>query len=94
MILNRMPTISAVQGSAQGGASPQPRNVFDFDPEQHVGALPSPCVNICKMSPDTGYCEGCLRSIDEIVGWGNASEARKLAVWRELKLRIHEVVFK
>lgn len=71
-----------------------PHNVFDFEPEGHRGPFPSPCINVCKMNAHSGLCDGCLRSIDEIVGWGSASEARKLAVWREIKARIDSVVFK
>ena len=29
----------------------------------------SPCVNICQINPETGYCIGCMRTIDEIAGW-------------------------
>lgn len=37
----------------------------------------SPCINICRMAPDTGWCEGCQRSIDEIAGWSRASDDDK-----------------
>ena len=30
---------------------------------------PSPCVSVCQMDPLTGYCVGCLRTIDEIRDW-------------------------
>jgi predicted Fe-S protein YdhL (DUF1289 family) len=30
---------------------------------------PSPCVSVCQMDPMTGYCVGCLRTIDEIRDW-------------------------
>ncbi len=39
--------------------------------------IPSPCINLCRMSPETGYCEGCLRSLDEIARWGGADDAAK-----------------
>jgi predicted Fe-S protein YdhL (DUF1289 family) len=29
----------------------------------------SPCVSVCQMDPMTGYCVGCLRTIDEIRDW-------------------------
>ncbi len=29
----------------------------------------SPCIGICSMNPDTGYCRGCYRSTAEIGGW-------------------------
>lgn len=44
----------------------------------------SPCVGICRMSDDGGYCTGCLRSIDEIAAWSGASDAFKREVWQAL----------
>ena len=46
--------------------------------------VPSPCTSVCRMSARTGWCEGCFRTIDEIVGWGAAPEARKREVWNRL----------
>lgn len=40
-------------------------------------SIASPCINICHMSADTGWCEGCQRSIDEITRWSRASDADK-----------------
>lgn len=37
----------------------------------------SPCINICRMSPDTGWCEGCQRSIDEIARWSGAGDRER-----------------
>ena len=34
------------------------------------------------MDARTGYCAGCLRSIDEIMQWGRATDDEKRAVWR------------
>jgi uncharacterized protein len=61
-------------------------------PEQQT-PVPSPCINICKMSPATGLCEGCLRTIDEIVAWGTASAAFKRAVWGEIRRREADLPF-
>jgi uncharacterized protein len=41
----------------------------------------SPCISICRMSPQTGLCEGCARTIDEIAAWGTMSEPQRQAVW-------------
>ena len=39
-------------------------------PAQHVHpAQPSPCIGICRIDPDSGYCVGCFRSLDEICSW-------------------------
>jgi len=45
------------------------------------GPLPSPCVGQCRMDAVSGLCQGCLRTIDEIVEWGQADDAFKRAVW-------------
>lgn len=39
----------------------------------------SPCVARCGLNDDD-ICVGCFRHIDEIVGWGQASEARQQAI--------------
>lgn len=39
--------------------------------------IESPCINICYMSPDTGWCEGCQRNIDEISRWSTTSDVDK-----------------
>ena len=47
----------------------------------------SPCSNICKMNPDTGRCEGCLRTLDEIAAWSGMSPEEKRAVLARLPAR-------
>ncbi|MEM5276274.1 DUF1289 domain-containing protein [Cupriavidus taiwanensis] len=49
--------------------------------------VPSPCRNICHMDPFSGYCAGCLRTIDEIAGWSSASDEDKRHVWAQLPQR-------
>lgn len=29
----------------------------------------SPCISVCQIDPKTGWCIGCLRTIDEIRDW-------------------------
>jgi uncharacterized protein len=53
-------------------------------------AVPSPCVSICRMDMDTGLCEGCLRTLDEIAAWGRMAEEEKRDVWAQLAKRIDE----
>ena len=57
-----------------------------MNPEQQT-PVPSPCINICRMVPATGLCEGCLRTIDEIVAWGRADDDYKRTVWAEIRRR-------
>ena len=37
-------------------------------------SVSSPCINVCRMCPDTGWCEGCQRTIAEIAAWSRASD--------------------
>ena len=47
---------------------------------------PSPCIGICRIEPESGECEGCLRTLDEIADWPMLSVQQKDA----LLLRIAE----
>ncbi|MBB3176996.1 DUF1289 domain-containing protein [Variovorax sp. Sphag1AA] len=49
--------------------------------------VPSPCISICRISAESGFCEGCLRTIDEIAAWSRTSDADKRSVWRAIELR-------
>lgn len=49
--------------------------------------IPSPCENICQMNPLTGYCIGCLRTLDEIADWLEMTNAEKSAVLARLDER-------
>ena len=39
--------------------------------------LASPCLGICIVDPATRQCRGCLRTVDEIARWYEASAAEK-----------------
>ncbi|WP_081225595.1 DUF1289 domain-containing protein [Pseudoalteromonas luteoviolacea] len=39
----------------------------------------SPCIRNCCLN-DKDICIGCLRHIDEIVGWGSKSSQEKLDI--------------
>ena len=62
------------------------RHGRDMNPEQQT-PVPSPCISLCEMAPDTGLCRGCLRTIDEIIAWGSATDDDKRAVWQEIRRR-------
>ncbi|MEO9101222.1 MAG: DUF1289 domain-containing protein [Burkholderiales bacterium] len=55
-------------------------------------AAPSPCVSVCQMDEATGWCEGCLRTIDEIMDWGALDESAKRIIWRRLAQRADVVI--
>ena len=49
--------------------------------------VPSPCISVCRMDAATGFCAGCLRTIDEIAAWRTMDDAGKRAVWRAVEWR-------
>jgi predicted Fe-S protein YdhL (DUF1289 family) len=62
--------------------------------------IPSPCISVCRMSvalakrcgdaqaaSSQGICEGCFRSIDEIVTWGTMPDSQRAHVWQQLSQR-------
>ncbi len=50
--------------------------------------VPSPCISVCTMNPDTGWCNGCYRTLDEIAAWSRMPDAHKREVWRQLVERV------
>jgi predicted Fe-S protein YdhL (DUF1289 family) len=53
-------------------------------------AIASPCVGVCSLDAETGWCEGCLRTIDEIAAWGALDERARREVWKGLPARRRE----
>ena len=53
--------------------------------------VPSPCTDVCRIDAQTGWCAGCMRTIDEIAVWGGLDDAAKRAVWKRLALRRAEL---
>ena len=51
-----------------------------FSLTERTMSIASTCINVCRMTPDTGYCEGCLRTIPEITEWSRATDERKHAI--------------
>lgn len=61
-----------------------------------TNAVPSPCTSVCRMSGDTGLCEGCFRTLDEIVAWsriGDDGDGGKRSIWSKIEQRAHVALF-
>jgi len=43
-------------------------------------SVKSPCINVCRMDANSGLCEACLRTVDEIAGWAAANDDAKRLV--------------
>ena len=40
----------------------------------------SPCVDVCELDPATGWCLGCMRTIEEIAGWSSMHDDQRRRV--------------
>ncbi len=49
--------------------------------------IPSPCIGVCRLDADSGFCEGCLRTVEEIATWTGLAPAEKMDVLKRLKER-------
>ena len=52
-----------------------------------MSSVASPCISVCRMDESTGWCEGCLRTLDEIALWSVLDEEDKRQVSVELSRR-------
>ncbi|GAA4423667.1 hypothetical protein GCM10023090_16120 [Acidovorax lacteus] len=50
---------------------------------QAQGDVPSPCVSVCRMTPDRSHCEGCFRTLDDIRVWSRADAATRRTIWAQ-----------
>ncbi|HEY4370323.1 MAG TPA: DUF1289 domain-containing protein [Burkholderiales bacterium] len=62
-------------------------------PTSSSGPLPvepraySPCIGYCRMDASNVFCDGCLRTIDEIAAWSTATEETRWAILRAVDER-------
>lgn len=49
--------------------------------------VPTPCIGVCELDAESGFCRGCARNADEIALWQQADDAGKAAVWEALPER-------
>ncbi len=47
----------------------------------------SPCTGVCRISPLTGCCEGCLRRLEEIGRWPTMDDEERRAVLARIAVR-------
>jgi len=40
----------------------------------------SPCINVCTLNIDSGLCQGCWRTLDEITRWSRVSNDERLGI--------------
>ncbi|MEK9825288.1 MAG: DUF1289 domain-containing protein [Methylotenera sp.] len=47
----------------------------------------SPCIGVCSMNDETGFCHGCYRTIDEIRAWWDMPVEQQKALLQTLEQR-------
>lgn len=52
-----------------------------------MNPIDSPCVKICVLDAERGWCSGCHRTLAEISCWLNYSRAERLAVLEKVAQR-------
>lgn len=50
----------------------------------------TPCIRVCLIDPETGLCEGCGRTRDEVSRWFSLSEDERLRIMAELPERMRK----
>jgi hypothetical protein len=56
-----------------------------------MNEIVSPCVSVCELNEDTGFCLGCWRTRKEIAGWKHMQDNEKLALLDTLHQRNEEL---
>ncbi|PHR59960.1 MAG: DUF1289 domain-containing protein [Robiginitomaculum sp.] len=51
----------------------------------------SPCLFVCSMDEQSGFCFGCARTIDEIAAWALLSRAQRDSVYTQIPIRIPDL---
>lgn len=59
----------------------------------NAATIESPCILVCVMDIQTGFCLGCARTLDEIAEWSSMSDDQRRAIMALLPAR-HEILEK
>jgi len=66
-----------VQPIADSPASFFDQDFYELSDPDDLDTTCSPCINVCRMNSETGLCEGCARTLDEISAWPAAGDEQK-----------------
>lgn len=56
-----------------------------------MAAIESPCILVCSMDDNTGYCFGCGRTRDEISAWLDMTPEKRREIMELLPARLETV---
>ena len=57
-----------------------------------MARISTPCLRVCLLDPQSGLCEGCGRTRDEIARWGSMSEDERLTIMAGLEERMRRLL--
>jgi len=52
-----------------------------------LSPVPSPCTSVCRIDPQTNWCAGCRRTLQEIAEWSRLTDDQRRSVWARLPQR-------
>ncbi len=52
-----------------------------------MSEVASPCNKVCTMDPGTGFCIGCMRTMEEIAAWPTLDEGERQRIVEALAAR-------
>lgn len=52
-----------------------------------MSRIDSPCVDVCRIEPETGLCAGCARTLEEIAHWSAMTGEERAAIMKALPAR-------
>ncbi|MFZ2738829.1 MAG: DUF1289 domain-containing protein [Burkholderiaceae bacterium] len=55
------------------------------------GEPPSPCLSVCIIGADNGWCQGCFRTIEEVAAWPELDRQAKREVWLRIEQRVKTI---
>lgn len=50
-------------------------------------SVPSPCIGVCSIDDQSGLCQGCFRTVEEIQQWWDMDNATKTEVIKQASIR-------
>ncbi|EAL66098.1 hypothetical protein DDB_G0282477 [Dictyostelium discoideum AX4] len=45
--------------------------------------ISTPCIDVCKLDPSSGFCMGCARNKEEIGSWSTKKEEERVRIIEE-----------
>lgn len=74
-------------GAEENRLSDSSRDPARDAPAAVPSVVNSPCIRVCVIDSATGWCRGCLRTLDEIASWSGMDNGGKHAVMDRVAVR-------